>query len=53
MFPLPLIELLSILVKKKPHYKIVSTKKAEPKKKINRNIEKQNIVTEKTIKKQL
>ena len=36
--PLPLIKLLSILVKKKPHYIIVFTKEARPKKKINGNI---------------
>ena len=34
-------------------YKIISTKKAELKKKINGNIEEQNIVIEKRIKKQL
>ena len=32
------IKLLSTLVKKKPHYKMVFTKEAEPKKKINSNI---------------
>ena len=36
--PLLLIELLSILVKKKPYYKMVFTKEAKLKKKINSNI---------------
>ena len=35
---LPLIEISSTWVKKKPHYKIVFTKKAKPKKKINSDI---------------
>jgi hypothetical protein len=47
------IKLSSTLVKKKSYYKIVPTKKAKPKKKINGDIKKQNIVTEKRIKKQL
>ena len=50
---LPFIKSLSILVKKKPHYEIVPTKKAELKKKINSNIREQNIVIKKRIKKQL
>jgi hypothetical protein len=45
------IELLSTLVKKKLYYKIVPTKEAEPKKKINSNIEEQNVITGKRIKK--
>ena len=49
----PPTESLSTLVKKKPHYKIVPTKKTKPKKKINSNIKKQNIVTDKKNKKQL
>ena len=48
-----LAELSSTLVKKKPYYKIVPTKKAEPKKKIDSNIGEQNIVIKKKIKKQL
>ena len=44
-------ELLSTLVKKKPHYEMVPTEEAEPKKKINRNIEEQNMVIGKRIKK--
>ena len=48
---LPPIELLSTLVKKKPHYIIVFTKKARLKKKINGNIKKQNIIIGKKIKK--
>ena len=48
---LPPIELLSTLVKKKPHYKMVFTKKAELKKKINSNIKKQNVIIGKRIKK--
>jgi hypothetical protein len=43
----------STLVKKKLYYKIVPTKEAELKKKINSNIGEQNIVTGKRIKKQL
>ena len=50
---LPPIKSLSTLVKKKPYYKMVSTKEAKPKKKINSNIGEQNIVTGKRIKKQL
>ena len=45
------IELLSISVKKKPHYEMVSTKEAEPKKKIDGNVGEQNVVTGKRIKK--
>ena len=48
-----LIELSSTLVKKKLYYKIVFTKKAKLKKKINGNIREQNIVIKKRIKKQL
>ena len=47
----PPTELLSTLVKKKPHYIIVLTEEAGPKKKINDNIGEQNIVTGKRIKK--
>ena len=43
----------SSLTKRKPHYKIVPTEKAKPKKKINGNIGEQNVVIEKRIKKQL
>jgi hypothetical protein len=43
----------STLVKKKPHYKMVSTKEAKPKKKIDSNIREQNVVTKKRIKKRL
>ena len=53
MFLLLSIEFLSILAKKKPHYKIVFTKEAEPKKKINSNIGEQNVVIKKRIKKRL
>ena len=49
--PLPPIKLSSISVKKKPHYKIVFTKEAKPKKKINGDIREQNIVIGKRIKK--
>jgi hypothetical protein len=45
------IKLLGTLVKKKLYYKIISTKEAKLKKNINSNIGKQNIVTEKRIKK--
>ena len=45
------VESLSTLVKKKPHYIIIPTEEAGPKKKINSNIRKQNIVTGKRIKK--
>ena len=48
---LPPIKLLSTLVKKKPHYKMVFTKKAKLKKKIDSNIGEQNIVIKKRIKK--
>ena len=51
--PLPPVESSSTLVKKKPHYKMVPTEKAEPKKKINGNIGEQNVVTGTRIKKQL
>ena len=51
MPPLPPIELLSTLVKKKPHYIMVFTEEAKPKKKINSDIEEQNIVIGKIIKK--
>jgi hypothetical protein len=47
----PPAELSSTLVKKKPHYKIVPTEEAEPKKKINGNIGEQNMVIGKRIKK--
>ena len=50
---LPPTELSSTLVKKKPYYKIVFTKEAKPKKKINGDIGEQNIVIRKRIKKQL
>ena len=43
----------STLIKKKPHYKIVPTEEAKPKKKINRNIGEQNMVTGKRVKKRL
>jgi len=33
-----LIEFLNTLVKKKPHYKMVSVEEAKPKKKINGNV---------------
>ena len=46
-----LTKLLSILIKKKPYYKMVPTKKAKLKKKINSNIREQNIVIRKRIKK--
>ena len=49
-FLLPPTELLSILVKKKLYYKIVPTKEAKLKKKINGNIKKQNIVIKKGLK---
>ena len=45
------IELLNTLVKKKLHYKIVLTEKAEPKKKIDGDVGEQNIVIGKRIKK--
>ena len=48
---LPPTELSSTLVKKKPHYKMVPTKEAKLKKKINSNIGEQNIVIGKRIKK--
>ena len=48
---LPPIELSSTLIKKKLYYKIVLTKKAKLKKKINSDIEEQNIVIGKRIKK--
>ena len=48
---LPLIKLLSTLVKKKPYYKMVPIKEAKLKKKINSNVGEQNIVTKKKIKK--
>ena len=51
MSPSPPIEILSTLVKKKPYYKMVPTKKAKPKKKIDGNIKEQNIVIKKRIKK--
>ena len=51
--PLLLVELSSTLVKKKPYYKIIPTKEAELKKKIDGDIKKQNIVTGKRIKKWL
>ena len=51
--PSPPIEILSTSVKKKPHYEMVPTKEAEPKKKINGNIKEQNIVIKKRIKKRL
>ena len=51
--PLPPVELSSTLVKKKPHYIIIPTEEAGPKKKISSNIEEQNIVTGKRIKKEL
>ena len=38
---------------KKPHYIIVLTDEAKPKKKINGNIKEQNIVKEKRLKRQL
>ena len=50
---LPPAESSSTSVKKKPHYIIIPIKEAGPKKKINGNIGKQNIVIEKRIKKQL
>ena len=46
----PPIESLSTLAKKL-HYIMVPAKEAKPKKKINSNIEEQNMVTEKRIKK--
>ena len=49
--PLPPAESLNTLVKKKPHYIIIPAKEAKLKKKINGNIEKQNIIIEKRIKK--
>ena len=49
--PLPLIKSLNTVVKKKPYYKIVSIKETKPKKKINSNVEEQNIIIEKRIKK--
>ena len=48
---LPPAELSSTLVKKKPHYEIVPTKEAKPKKKINGDIGEQNVITGKRIKK--
>ena len=51
MPPLPPIKLLSTLAKKKPHYMIVPTEEARLKKKINGNIEEQNIVIGKRVKK--
>jgi len=45
------IESLNTLVKKKLYYKMVPIKKAKLKKKINSNIEKQNVVIGKRIKK--
>ena len=48
-----LIKSSSTLTKKKPHYIIVPTKEARPKKKINSNIREQNMVIKKRIKKQL
>ena len=47
------VKLLSTLVKKKLYYKMVFTKEAKPKKKINSDIREQNIVIGKRIKKQL
>ena len=44
-------ELLNTLVKKKLYYKMVPTKKAKPKKKIDGDIGEQNIVIGKRIKK--
>ena len=44
-------ELSSTLIKKKPHYIMVPTEEAGPKKKINSDIREQNIVTGKRIKK--
>ena len=44
-------ELLSTLVKKKPHYEMVFTEEAKLKKKIDGNIREQNVVTGKRIKK--
>ena len=49
--PSPPIKSSSTLVKKKPHYKMVSTKEAKPKKKIDGDIKEQNIVIGKRIKK--
>ena len=51
MSPSPPIKISSTLVKKKLYYKIVSTKEAKLKKKINSNIEEQNVVIKKRIKK--
>ena len=48
---LPPVELLSTLVKKKPYYIIVFTEEARPKKKINGDVKKQNVVIKKRIKK--
>ena len=45
--------MLSTLANKKPYYKMVPTKEAELKKKINSNIKEQNIVIKKRIKKWL
>ena len=53
MSPLPPIEFLNSLIKKKLYYKIVPTKEAELKKKINSDIGEQNIIIKKSIKKQL
>jgi hypothetical protein len=44
-------ELLSTLVKKKPHYEMVFTEEAKLKKKSDGNIREQNVVTGKRIKK--
>ena len=51
MSPSPPVELLSTLIKKKPHYKMVFIKEAELKKKIDGNIGEQNVVIRKRIKK--
>ena len=51
--PLPPVESLNTLVKKKPYYIIVPAKEAELKENINSNVGKQNIVIRKRIKKQL
>ena len=51
MSPLQPTELSSTLVKKKLYYKLVPTKEAELKKKINSNVGEQNVVIEKRIKK--
>ena len=49
--PLPPAESSSSSAKRKPHYEMVPTEEAEPKKKINGNIGEQNVVIGKRIKK--